>query len=137
MTSAVGGPSSLPSMLGKAFDKIDVDSDRRMSRDEFKAFYEILKPGIATDEDGRHLVSEAASFERMDHDRDGSITREEMVSTGVLMPAELCDDSLAAMMSYLRTRGTESADAAACLLERIEDDALAEDPGSGARIASR
>ena len=114
--SAVSNTSNLSGMLSNAFLQLDRDKDRQLDRGEFAAFYEVLRPGIATDREGRPTRSQAQEFQRMDHNGDGRVGHDEMQSTGVLMPAELCDDSLKAMIDYLRRSDTVAATAAADLL---------------------
>ena len=89
--TTINNASPLSQMLNNAFEKFDKDRDGKLNSDEFKTFNEILKPGIATDEKGKPTVDYS---ERMDHDSDGLVSQDEMNSTGLLMPADLCDPSL-------------------------------------------
>lgn len=72
-------------MLNNAFGKFDKDGDGKLNSDEFKTLNEILKPGIATDEQGKPTVDYS---ERMDHDGDGLVSQDEMNTKGVLMLAD-------------------------------------------------
>jgi Ca2+-binding EF-hand superfamily protein len=111
----------LSSMLDNAFTKFDRNKDGKLDTEEFRPFYEILKPGIALDKDKKPTISEQEYQGRMDHNSDGGVTRTEMQSTGVLMPASLTDDSLNSMMQYLLKQQIASAQAAAGIL--AENDA--------------
>ena len=53
----------------------------------------------------------------MDHDGDGLVSREEMNTTPLLMPAGLCDPTLKSMLDYLRLKGDPDALEAAAILE--------------------
>lgn len=119
--TAVAGATPLSTLLSKAFHQLDQDRDRQLDRAEFAAFYEVLRPGIATDKEGQPTVSQDQQFQRMDHDGNGRVSHDEMQSTGVLMPAELCDDSLAAMIDYLKRSDTVASSAAAALLSVDKD----------------
>lgn len=114
--TAIAQSQALSTMLTNAFQKLDRDQDRQLDRNEFAAFYEVLKPGIAHDKHGKPTVSQAQQFQRMDHDGNGQVSHEEMSTTGVLMPAELTDDSLAAMIDHLKRSASAAATAAAALL---------------------
>ncbi|MDS7598376.1 hypothetical protein [Agrobacterium tumefaciens] len=48
--------SPLSQMLNNAFEKFDRDGGGKLTSDEFKTFNEILKPDIATDEQGKPTV---------------------------------------------------------------------------------
>jgi Ca2+-binding EF-hand superfamily protein len=106
----------LASMLNKSFTQLDQDASKGLDRGEFKAMYEMLKPGLAADKEGRFRVSEDAEFKRMDHNADGQVNRAELLSTDVLMPAELTDDKLTSMIAYLKQLDTFSAREAASRL---------------------
>jgi hypothetical protein len=114
--TTIGRTDPLASMLGNAFDKLDQDQDKNLDRSEFKALYEMLKPGIAEDRNGVKQFSAEAEFDRMDHNADGRVSKDEMSTTGVLMPADLTDDSLNAMIKYLNALNTVQAKSAASLL---------------------
>jgi len=101
-------------MLNNAFTRFDRDRDGTLNSDEFKAFNEILKPGIAVSEDGHPTVDYS---QVMDRNANKMITRDEMNSTGVLMPARLTDDNLEAILNHLLLDGGKSALAAASLLK--------------------
>jgi Ca2+-binding EF-hand superfamily protein len=120
MTSVSSSRNALSAMLGVAFNKMDRNKDGALDADEFGSFNEVLKPGIATDENGRPSVD---YFSRMDQDADGEVTQQEMHSTGVLMPASLTDPTLGKMWDYLSRKGDAAAQAAADL---IRDDGTAE-----------
>ncbi|HJS14692.1 MAG TPA: EF-hand domain-containing protein [Rheinheimera sp.] len=91
----------LSRMLNKAFGKMDENKDNQLDQNEFSKFNEILKPGIAQDAKGNPTTD---YWQRMDHDQDGVVTREEMNSTGVLMPSALCGDDMSAMIKYLKAQ---------------------------------
>ena len=55
---------------------------------EYKSFYDVLRPGIATSQSGTPEVSEQAYRQRMDRNSDVNVSREEMAGTPVLTPAE-------------------------------------------------
>lgn len=111
----------LSTMLDIAFTKFDRNKDSKLDTTEFQHFYEILKPGIAVDKDNKPLVSAGDEFKRMDHNGDGGVTRKEMQTTGVVMPAELSSDgSLDAMLEYLQQQASESALMAAKILMDTE-----------------
>jgi Ca2+-binding EF-hand superfamily protein len=117
MTS-VTSKSPLSAMLGNAFNKYDRNKDGALDSDEFRSFNEILKPGIATDENGKPTIDYDSV---MDHDGDGMVTEDEMQSTGVLMPAYLTDPTLDKMWQYLSTRSDRDATAAADILREGGD----------------
>jgi hypothetical protein len=112
--TTINNATPLSQMLNNAFEKFDKDRDGKLNADEFKTFNEILKPGIATDEQGKPTVDYS---ERMDHDGDGLVSQDEMNSTGVLMPADLCDPSLKSMLDYLLLKADPLAIEAATLLQ--------------------
>jgi hypothetical protein len=101
-------------MLNNAFSKFDRNGDGKLNAEEFRSFNEILKPGIAVDDDGRPTIDYGRA---MDRNADKLITRDEMNATGVLMPAKLTDISLEAMFSYLLSKGDPTALAAAAILK--------------------
>jgi Ca2+-binding EF-hand superfamily protein len=105
-------------MLNKAFSKFDRDGDDKLSSEEFRNLNEILKPGIAVDKDDRPTVDYSKT---MDFNSDGLITRDEMNSTGVLMPARLTDESLKMILNYLALKEDPSAIAAAAILKDALD----------------
>lgn len=108
--------NSLTTMLDQAFAKFDRNHDGQLDSLEFKPFYEILKPGIAVDQSQKPLVDTQAFFDRMDKNADGAVTQPEMQSTGILMPADLTDSSLHAMLDYMKQQTSEQAQAAAKIL---------------------
>jgi Ca2+-binding EF-hand superfamily protein len=116
--TSVGSSNPLAGMLNNAFSKFDRNGDGKLNAEEFRNFNEILKPGIALDKDGRPTVDYSTA---MDRDADMMITRDEMNSTGVLMPAKLTDDSLQAMFNYLLAKADSSALAAAAALKPEPD----------------
>ena len=116
--TSVGSSNPLAGMLNNAFSKFDRNGDGKLNAEEFRNFNEILKPGIALDKDGRPTVDYSTA---MDRDADTMITRDEMNSTGVLMPAKLTDDSLQAMFNYLLAKADSSALAAAAALKPEPD----------------
>ncbi len=116
--TTINNASPLSQMLNKAFEKLDRDGDGKLNSEEFKTFNEILKPGIATDDHGTPTIDYS---EPMDHDGDGLVSQDEMNSTGLLMPAELCDPSLKSMLDYLLLKVDPSAIEAAALLKDEDD----------------
>jgi Ca2+-binding EF-hand superfamily protein len=114
--TTINASNPLANMLNNTFDKLDQDQSASLDRGEFKSLYEVLKPGIAADKDGKLLIGEDEEFLRMDHNADGQVSRTEMQSTGVLMPAKLTDDSLGSMIEYLKLLDTFSAKSAVALL---------------------
>ena len=114
--TTINSSNPLKNMLDNTFDKLDQDQNKSLDRSEFKAMYEVLKAGIAVDRKGQPKVSEEAEFARMDHNGDGLISKTEMQTTDVLMPAALTDESLNAMIAHLRLLGTADAANAASLL---------------------
>ena len=116
--TSVGSSNPLAGMLNNAFSKFDRNGDGKLNAEEFRNFNEILKPGIALDKDGRPTIDYSTA---MDRDADTMITRDEMNSTGVLMPAKLTDDSLQAMFNYLLAKADSSALAAAAALKPEPD----------------
>ena len=112
MTS-INNTTPLSQMLNNAFAKFDRDGDGKLDSDEFRTFNEILKPGIATDEQGDPTVDYS---ERMGH-----VSQNEINTTGLLMPAALCDPSLKSMLDDLLLRADPSALEAAALLKDEAD----------------
>ncbi|VVE18877.1 hypothetical protein PAQ31011_03043 [Pandoraea aquatica] len=107
----------LSTLLSTAFTKFDLNKDGKLDASEFSSFYEILKPGIAVDKGGNPTISEQDYFARMDHNGDGGVTRDEMLSTGVLMPADMTNNgSVEALLAFLQKQVTSSAARAAALL---------------------
>jgi len=113
----------LARMLDNAFTKFDADKNGKLNAEEYRSFYEILKPGIAVDENDKLSISEQEYRSRMDGDSDGGVSRTEVQGTGVLMPAELTGESLESMLQYLLTQTSASALAAANLLAKDEAEA--------------
>jgi len=116
----------LTGMLANAFTKLDRDKNGSLDSEEFKAFYEVLKPGIAQDENGKLNISEHEYAARMDSNGDGGVTLSEMQGTGVLIPAKLTGESLQSMLKYLLEQTSASALSAATLLARVEAPEAAE-----------
>ncbi|AUW46668.1 hypothetical protein [Rhizobium leguminosarum] len=98
-----------------AFDR---DGDDKLNSEEFANFNEVLKPGLKLDDKGNTTVDMNA---KMDHDSDGFVDREEMGSTGVLMPANLTDSTLKSMLDYLHLQVDPAALQAAATLEEGSD----------------
>ncbi|HZW20858.1 hypothetical protein [Noviherbaspirillum sp.] len=112
----------LSTLLGKAFDKLDRDKDGNLNRSEFNLLYEVLKPGVPHDEDNKPLVTSSDYFRRMDANNDGVVKKSEVLTCGVLLPAELSSDgSLEAMLKYLQEQTSETAAQAAALLQAEEE----------------
>ena len=118
--TTINNASPLSQMLNKAFEKFDRDGDGKLNADEFKKFNEILKPGIAVDKEGKPTIDYS---ERMDHDGDKLISQDEMNSTPLLMPADLCDPSLKSMLDYLLLKNDPLAIEAASLLKDDDEEA--------------
>lgn len=110
----------LAAMLNSAFDKFDRNGDGKLNSDEFASFNEILKPGTATDALGRPMINYE---ENMDQDGDQSVTKDEMDSTTVLMPASLTDSNFSQMISYLKDQTSKQASLAASMLAADQADA--------------
>lgn len=112
----------LGTLLANAYVKFDRDKDGRLDRGEFQSFHEILKPGIACDEENQPTLTSSDYFKRMDANRDGGVTSEEVLSTGVIMPSALCGDgSIDAMLQFLQQQNSETAALATTyLLEKEE-----------------
>jgi Ca2+-binding EF-hand superfamily protein len=111
--SAVNSDNRLSAMLDNAFAKVDRNKDGQLDAQEYKSFYEVLRAGIAVDQNDVAKISDGEYFQRMDHNADGGVTREEMQSTPVLMRADLCDPSLDAMIGWLKDQSTAAASLAA------------------------
>ena len=121
----------LANFLNTVFTKMDRNKDGRLDFNEYQSFYEVLKPGLPVDEDGNTTVTANDCFMRMDANRDDGVTRTEVQTTGVIMPAALCSDgSLEAMIEYLTLQISESAAIAASMLMAKDDPAEA---GRGTR----
>lgn len=131
--NSVSFNNPIASMLDKAFSKFDRNKDEKLDATEFQSLYEMLRTGIAVDQsDGHPLISDAAYFNRMDQNADGGVTRAEMQSTSMLIPAELsADGSLDAMIEFLRTQATAAALLAAQYLSAPDP---TNDPGPSAEI---
>jgi hypothetical protein len=114
--NSVDNNNPLSVMLDNVFSKVDSNKDNKLDADEYKSFYEVLKAGIATNDSGKPYISDDQYFQRMDHDADGGVTREEVQTTGVIMPADLCDVSLDKMIDWLKLQKTTGAQMAAQLL---------------------
>ncbi len=119
--TTINNARPLSQMLNNEFAKFDKDGDGKLNSDEFKTFNEILKPGIALDEQVKPTVDYS---ERMDHDGDGMVSQDEMNTTGLLMPAALCDPTLKSMLEYLLLSADPSALEAAALLKDNADEFL-------------
>ncbi|MBB3176358.1 EF-hand domain-containing protein [Variovorax sp. Sphag1AA] len=128
--TTVANANPLTRMLESAFTKFDRDKDGKLNAEEFGAFYEILKPGIALDEKGKPAISEQEYRSQMDGNSDGEVTLSEMEGTGVLMPANLTDESLDSMVQYLLAQMTTSASSAAGMLAESDTSDAPQDPHS-------
>ncbi len=106
--------TQLSQMLNNAFTKFDRDGDDKLNSEEFASFNEVLKPGLKLDDKGNPTVDMNA---KMDHDGDGLVDRDEMGSTGVLMPSNLTDSTLKSMIEYLHLKVDPAAIQAAAILE--------------------
>jgi Ca2+-binding EF-hand superfamily protein len=106
--------TQLSQMLNNAFTKFDRDGDDKLNSEEFASFNEVLKPGLKLDDKGNPTVDMNA---KMDHDGDGLVDRDEMDSTGVLMPSNLTDSTLKSMIEYLHLKVDPAAIQAAAILE--------------------
>ena len=121
MTS-VTSKNPLSTMLDNDFSKFDRNNDDALDSEEFQSFNEILKPGIALDANGKPTTDYSI---RMDHNSDCMITRQEMETTGVLMPASLTDPTLGKMWDYLSARTDDPAAQAAAAILKENDNAAA------------
>jgi len=120
----------LSALLSTAFAKLDCNKDGKLDRAEFNSFYEVLKPGTACDEEGQLNMTSNDYFKRMDSNRDGTVTEEEVQDSGVLMPSELCSDgSIDMLLQYLQQQLSETAALAATLLSK-QKGLETEDPGN-------
>lgn len=116
MTTA-SDTSPLAQMLNNAFTKFDRNGDNKLTGEELENFNQILMPGVAVDDNGRSKVD---MKQRLDHDSDGAVGRDEVNSTGILMPAEMSDPSLTSLLNYLHAKNDPAALQAAAILE-LED----------------
>lgn len=120
----------LSAVLSNAFSKLDRNKDGNLDRAEFNTFYEVLKPGTACDDEGQLKMTASDYFKRMDADRSGSVTEEEVLASGVVMPSELCSDgSVDALLHYLQQQLSDTAALAATMLSEKEKPET-EDPGN-------
>ena len=120
--NSIDRTNPLANMLSNAFDKFDQDRDGKLNTAEFSSFYEILKPGIGYDANNSMSISCEQYQDRMDHDGDQGVSKDEMLTTTVLMPAELTDESLDAMVQYLlASKDPKSVAAAAILASEVPD----------------
>jgi len=118
MTAPVTG-NPLSQMLNNAFTKLDRDGDNKLNADEFADFNQVLMPGLKLNDNGKPTVDMQA---RMDHNGDGFVDRDEMNTTGVLMPADMCDPSLGSIINYLHLKGDDAALRAMTMLESDAQD---------------
>ena len=116
--SEIDSTNVVQTMLRSAFTRLDANASKSLDKGEFKAMYEMLLPGTAVDRNGKPKVSLDDAFARMDHNHDGQITQNEMDTTPVALPADVCDESLQHMIQYLLTKGTKSSVDAAALLSK-------------------
>jgi hypothetical protein len=84
--TVVADASPLSQMLNKAFAKFDRDGNNKLTGDELNNFDQILRPGVALDDNGRPTVD---MKQKLDHNGDGDVDLDEMNSTGILMPANM------------------------------------------------
>lgn len=118
--------NALGQLLDKAFTKIDRNQDNNLDSGEFRSFYEVLRPGLV-DENNNANVSVNDMFQKMDHNDDGLVSRNEMATTTVAIPAVITpDESLDLMIKYLQEQGTASASLTAKYLSEA-------DPGDAAK----
>ncbi|MFC5755662.1 EF-hand domain-containing protein [Rhizobium sp. GCM10022189] len=113
MTTATD-TSPLTQVLNKVFTKFDRNGDNKLTGQELENFDQILMPGVAVDDNGRPKVD---MKQRLDHDANGAVGRDEMHSTGILMPAEMTDPSLTSLLNYLHAKNDPAALQAAAILE--------------------
>lgn len=90
----MNGADPVSKLLDSAFTRVDRNQDGKLNADEYKSFYEVLKAGVAIDESGAPQITEQDYRGRMDSNSDGEVTRSEMHSVGVLMPADYTENSL-------------------------------------------
>jgi len=98
--------SPLSQLLNKAFAKFDRDGDSKLTGDELDNFDQILRPGVALDDNGRPTVD---MKQKLDHNGDGAVDLDEMNSTGILMPASMCDSDFSSLLGYLRAKADDQA----------------------------
>jgi len=107
--------SPLSQMLNKAFAKFDRDGDSKLTGDELNNFDQILKPGVALDDNGRAAVD---MKQKLDYNGDGAVDLDEMNSTGILMPASMCDTDF---FGYLRAKTDDPAALQAAAILELND----------------
>jgi hypothetical protein len=113
----IASTSALPRMLGKVFDAVDSDKSGTLDRDEFKSLYEVLKAGIAVDKDKKPVIDAEQYFGKIDTNGSNGVTKEELLGASVLMPANLTDESLKPLISYLLNQQSVAANMTATLLQ--------------------
>lgn len=47
--------------------------------------------------------------QKLDHNGDGAVDLDEMNSTGILMPANMCDTDFSSLLGYLRAKADDPA----------------------------
>ncbi|MDX0432863.1 hypothetical protein GOC91_15375 [Sinorhizobium medicae] len=104
--TVVADASPLSQMLNKAFAKFDRDGNNKLTGDELNNFDQILRPGVALDDNGRPTVD---MKQKLDHNGDGAVDLDEMNSTGILMPANMCDTDFSSLLGYLRAKADDPA----------------------------
>ncbi|MDX0684421.1 hypothetical protein GOD51_20930 [Sinorhizobium medicae] len=104
--TVVADASPLSQMLNKAFAKFDRDGNNKLSGDELNNFDQILRPGVALDDNGRPTVD---MKQKLDHNGDGAVDLDEMNSTGILMPANMCDTDFSSLLGYLCAKADDPA----------------------------
>ncbi|WP_434729553.1 EF-hand domain-containing protein [Rhizobium binae] len=110
--------SPLSQMLNKAFAKFDRDGDSKLTGDELNNFDQILKPGVALDDHGRATVD---MKQKLDYNGDGAVDLDEMNSTGILMPASMCDTDFSSLLGYLRAKTDDPAALQAAAILELND----------------
>ncbi|ASP99397.1 hypothetical protein CN065_14095 [Sinorhizobium meliloti] len=114
MTASATDTSPLSQMLNKAFAKFDRDGDGKLKSDELDNFDQLLRPGVALDDNGRPTVD---MKQKLDHNGDGAVDQGEMNSTGILMPADLSSTDFTSLLGYLHAKTDPAALQAAAILE--------------------
>lgn len=99
--TTIGGGALTQQLYGKLFDRLDVDANLGLTRDEFKAA-----------DSGRSDEAFAAAFEKLDADQDGKISRAEMsagptlsLGTDALLTTSGADNPVAELIARADTDG--------------------------------
>jgi Ca2+-binding EF-hand superfamily protein len=110
--------SPLSQLLNKAFAKFDRNGDSKLTGTELDNFDQILRPGVALDDNGGPTVD---MKQKLDHDGDGAVDLDEMNSTGILMPASMCDTDFSSLLGYLHAKTDDPAALQAAAILELND----------------